>query len=476
MARIDSFSILLLILAGPGYTQSGNIVGNWQGTLESGPIKLRLAFHITANDKGGYASTLDSLDQNTFGISIRVTTFAGNKLHLDIPSIRAQFDGTLNGNGSEIEGTFTQGVPMPLSLKRVDKVEMPNRPQEPKPPYPYDAMDVSYENKGIHLAGTLMLPRGQDTFPAVMLISGSGPQDRDEAMFGHRPFWIIADYLTRRGIAVLRTDDRGVGKSTGNSTQATLDDMAADVLAGIAYLKGRREIDGKHVGVIGHSEGGMVGPLAAARSSDIAFVVLLAGSGVSFQQAVDAHASQAEVMMHEAGAPEASIALNNAIQNMIFRVLRSEGDAKTAIQKMHTELEKMKAALPESQRNALEDPVAVAAVNQQFASAASPEMRSLILYDPGEALRKLKVPVLALNGSRDVQVSAKLNLPAIAAALAEGGNSDFAIEELPGLNHLFQKCNKCTVSEYGDLDETFSPTALTIMGDWLLRHTRGQEH
>jgi pimeloyl-ACP methyl ester carboxylesterase len=465
----------IMILAASVFAQTPGIVGNWQGTLDAGPVKLRLALHIMAADKGGFTSTLDSLDQNVSGIPVQETTFADNKLHLNLPTVRAQFDGTLNASGDEIAGTFTQGVPIALNLKRVDRIEMPSRPQEPKTPYPYDAVEASYENKGIHLAGTLTLPRGKGPFPAALMISGSGPQDRDESIMGHKPFWIVADYLTRRGIAILRVDDRGVGKSSGNSTQATLDDMASDVLAGIAYLKGRKEIDSKHIGVIGHSEGGMVGPLAAAGSSDVAFVVMLAGTGVSFQHAVDVHESQAEVIMRQAGASGEAIAWNSAVQNMIFRVLRSDSDANAAIRDMRAELEEMKANLPETQRRALNSPAAVAETNRQFASVTSPEMRSILLYDPAEALRKLKVPVLALNGSRDVQVLAKLNLPAITAALAEAGNSDFTVVELPGLNHLFQSCQKCTVAEYGELDQTFSPTALLVMGDWLVRHTRAEE-
>jgi uncharacterized protein len=462
-------------LAGVGWAQSPTIVGIWQGTLDAGPLKLRLALHIAASTNGGYRSTLDSLDQNAFGIPVQQTTLSGNQLHLDMPGLQAQFDGTLSENSSEIAGTFTQGAAMPLTLKRVDKVEMPGRPQEPKPPYPYDVVEAAYNSGATRLAGTLTLPRGHGPFPAALLISGSGPQDRDESIMGHKPFWILADSLTRRGIAVLRVDDRGVGQSAGNSTMLTLDDMAGDVLAGMAYLEGRKEIDPRRMGVIGHSEGGMVGPLAASRSADIAFVVMLAGPGVSFQQAVDAHQSQAEIIMRQSGASGEAIAWNNAIQSMIFRVLRQNRDANAAIREMRAELEKMKAALPENQRVALNPPEAEAQIERQFAAVTSPEMRSILLYEPAEALRKIKVPVLALNGSRDVQVSARLNLPAIASALAEGGNNDFTIEELPGLNHLFQECKTCTVGEYWELTETFSPGALRVLGDWLRTHTGAQE-
>jgi pimeloyl-ACP methyl ester carboxylesterase len=469
---------MAVLLAGGVCAQSPSIVGTWLGTVEAGPQKLRLGFHISENGKGELTSTLDSLDQNAMGIPVQQTTFANGKLHLDIPAAQgSQYDGTLNSGGDEIAGTFAiRSLPFPLLLKRVDKIEMLNRTsrtQDPKPPYPYAAENVGYENKGIHLAGTLTLPRGQGPFPAAVMITGSGAQDRDETILGHKSFWVIADYLTRRGIAILRVDDRGVGKSTGNSSQATFDDMAGDVLAGADYLAARKEIDSKHIGVIGHSEGASVGTLAATRSSRIAFVVMLAGMGVSGEQVLSL---QGESALREIGATEETIALDRKLQNMVADALRSESDPKAAVAKMSGEWQRMKTNLSESQRKVVQAPsFSEPAMNQKFTLAASPEMRSIILWNPGEILRQLQVPILALNGSRDIQVSAKQNLPAITAFLAEAASTDFAVVELPGLNHLFQECHKCTVAEYGDLDQTFSPIALATMGDWLLRHTRPEE-
>ncbi len=208
------------------FAQSG-IEGTWQGTLDVGAIKLRLGLHVDKNPQGEFSSKLDSIDQNALGIPVTVTTFSSGKLHLELPNLRATYDGTLGAGGKEIIGTFVQGRPLPLVFKRVEKVETLNRPQNPKPPYPYDAQDVAYETSpGIKLAGTLTLPRGPGPFPAALMITGSGPQDRDESLLGHKPFLVIADYLTRRGIAILRVDDRGVGGSTGNSIRETLDDMA----------------------------------------------------------------------------------------------------------------------------------------------------------------------------------------------------------------------------------------------------------
>jgi pimeloyl-ACP methyl ester carboxylesterase len=449
-------------LAGAGLCAQSAVEGTWQGTLDVGAIKMRLGLHISKTADGQLSSKLDSIDQSAMGIPVNVTTFADNALHLELPNLHATYDGKLSADGSQINGTFVQGAALPLVFKRVEKVESLNRPQNPKPPYPYDAQDVSYETSGgIKLAGTLTLPRGLGPFPAALMITGSGPQDRDEALMGHKPFLVIADYLTRRGIAVLRVDDRGMGGSTGNSMRETLDDMAGDVVTGVGFLKGRKEIDARHIGVIGHSEGGIVGPVAAVRSPDIAFVIMLAGTGVVGTEVLKL---QGEAIIRASGGSEQQVAEEHAMQEMIFRVLRSEPDDNAALEKMMTEWK----AEPKS-AEASED-----MMRAQFKAVTSPELRSFLFYDPADALRKLKVPVLALNGSRDVQVPPQQNLPAIACALAAAGNTDFMVSELPGLNHLFQKCNKCTVQEYGELEETFSATALEIMGDWLVRHTRTQ--
>jgi hypothetical protein len=440
------------LLAGAGLCAQSGVEGAWQGTLDVGAVRLRLGLHVSKDAEGQLSSKLDSIDQSAMGIPVKVTTFTDNALHLELPNVHATYDGKLSADGSQISGTFVQGAPLPLVFKRVEKVETLNRPQNPKPPYPYDAQDVAYETSGgIKLAGTLTIPRGAGPFPAALMITGSGPQDRDEALMGHKPFLVIADYLTRRGIAVLRLDDRGVGGSTGNSTRETLDDMAGDVVTGVGYLKGRKEIDAKHIGVIGHSEGGIVGPAAAVRSPDIAFVIMLAGTGVTGTEVLKL---QGEAVIRASGGSEEKVAEEHTIQDMIFRILKSEKDDKTAVEKMMAE-------------GGGSDP----AMRAQFTAVTSPEMRSFLFYDPAEALRRLKVPVLALNGSRDLQVPPQQNLPAITAALAASGNTDFTVSELPGLNHLFQKCNKCTVQEYGELEETFSTTALEIMGDWLVRHT-----
>jgi uncharacterized protein len=337
--------------------------------------------------------------------------------------------------------------------------DIPKRPQNPQPPFPYQAIEVSYQNTaaGVKLAGTLTLPHGSRRFPAAILITGSGPEDRDETIFGHKPFWVIADYLSRRGIAVLRVDDRGVGGSSGDAMKATIEDQAGDVLAGVEFLKSRADIDPRHIGVIGHSEGGIVAAVAASRSASIGFVVMLAGAGVPGIRVLPL---QEDMILRAAGADAATIAKNRAAADLIVEVIQSEPDNKAALAKIRLGLEELKNPMPDT------------AIQAQIAVMRAPETRSMLAYDPAGALRKLKAPVLALNGSKDVQVPPAQNLPAISAALRAGGNKDFTVKELPGLNHLFQKCGQCTVAEYSTIEETFSPSALDIIGDWVTRHVR----
>ncbi|MDQ6760774.1 MAG: alpha/beta fold hydrolase [Acidobacteriota bacterium] len=462
-------NLIFLLALGIAFAQPPGIEGDWHGTLNTGAVQVRLGLHITKTSTGEYTSTLDSIDQAQMGLPITRTSFSGRTLHFEFLAAHIEFDGTLAADGSRIDGTFTQGVQLPLTFTRGNATEPVKRTQKPQAPFPYDSVDVSYQNMagGVTLAGTLTFPRGGGPLPAAILITGSGPQDRDETILGHKPFLVIADYLARRGIAVLRLDDRGVGKSTGNSRRATIDDMAADVLAGVGFLKSRKEIDARHIGVIGHSEGGLVGPLAASRSADIAFVVMLAGPGVTLEQILY---KQGELIRRSAGAGDQADAQARAVQEMVIGILKSEPDEKAAGEKIRAGWKKMKSSRPEGERTQMD--ALDALIEQQGAAFNVPEMRSMLTYDPAVALRCLEVPVLALNGSRDLQVSPEQNLPAIVSALSAGGKSEFTVTELPGLNHLFQKCTECTVAEYGKIPETFSPVALRILGDWLVQHTR----
>jgi pimeloyl-ACP methyl ester carboxylesterase len=309
---------------------------------------------------------------------------------------------------------------------------------------------VAYENElaGIQLAATLTIPPGQGPFRAVVLITGSGPQDRDESLAGHRPFLVLSDYLTRRGIAVLRADDRGVGKSGGKFAAATTADFATDTEAGVAYLKTQPEIDPKKIGLVGHSEGGIIAPMVAARDSDVAFIVMMAGAGVPGDQIL----AEQSLLISEAGGksrPEAE--KNAAREREILTLVKQEKD-NAALR------EKLAALIPRAQ------------VDTQLGQIASPWFRYFIAYDPATALRKVACPVLAINGEKDLQVPPRQNLPAIRKALEAAGNKDFEIAELPGLNHLFQTAKTGSPAEYAQIEETISPVALEKIAAWILKH------
>ena len=261
-----------------------DIDGIWSGTLDTGAITLRIVFHIT-NTEDGLTATMDSPDQNAKGLPVTAVTRSGSSLILELKQVGGKFEGKINNDLTVIDGTWTQGgASLPLTLKRVkDAAELERRrPQNPRKPYPYREEEITYDNKaaGIRLAATLTVPPGEGPFPAVVLITGSGPQDRDESLLGHRPFLVLADYLTRQGITVLRADDRGVGQSGGNFATATTADFATDAEAGVAYLKTRPEADPQKIGLIGHSEGAIIAPMVAARNPDVTFLVMMAGSGV----------------------------------------------------------------------------------------------------------------------------------------------------------------------------------------------------
>jgi pimeloyl-ACP methyl ester carboxylesterase len=344
------------------------------------------------------------------------------------------------------------------------------RPQTPKAPFPYKVVDVSYPNKpgGVTLAGTLTEPEGAGRFPALVLISGSGAQDRDETIFEHKPFLVLADTLTRRGMAVLRVDDRGVGGSTGSTSASTSDDFADDVLAGIAFLKTRKEIDPGRIGLIGHSEGGIIAPMVAARSPHVAFIVLMAGTGLPGEEILYL---QGQAMMKAMGAEEKALKNQLAIQKRLFEIVKAEKDEKAAETKMRESVKNWANTLSEDDRKALGNVEGLEAlISSQLKMASSPWFRYFLTYDPRPALAKVRCPVLALVGEKDRQVPAKENLSQIELTLKAAGNTRVTVKELPGLNHLFQKCQTGAISEYAELEQTIDPSALTVIADWITEH------
>lgn len=444
-------------------------VGIWEGTLDVGVAKLRLVFHFDQDAAGAWTGTMDSVDQGANGIPIDTITWDGDSVKCTIKLVKGTFTANLTEDKTQLDGKWTQGQSWPLVLKKVEQPTKVERPQDPKPPFPYREEEVQFEgaNNEVHLAGTLTLPEGEGPFPAVIMISGSGQQDRNENLFDHKPFWVIADALTRRGIAVLRVDDRGVGGSTGEVAKATTRDFADDVRAEIRYLHTREEIDAKRIGLIGHSEGGLIAPMVAADNSDVAFLVLLAGPGVTGEEILY---RQGDLIARAVGADDATVAKQRAMQEKFFAVVREglggkETDAKLreVVEKSYAELSKEELEQVEGQK---------AAVDQQLKMVQSPWFRFFLTYDPRPALGKLQCPVLVLNGEKDLQVDPKQNLPELRKAFEASGNKQVRIEELKGLNHLFQTCQTGSIAEYAQIKETMAPEVLKLVGDWVVERTK----
>lgn len=362
-----------------------------------------------------------------------------------------------------------------IELSIGDSTVVNGRRNEPKPPYPYYEQEVFFLNEKdrIQLAGTLTVPQSEGPFPAVVLITGCGPQDRNESMFGHKPFLVLADHLTRLGIAVLRMDDRGVGKSTGSFSEATSQDFAADALAGIEYLKTRSEIAHEKIGLLGHSEGGLIAPMVAAQSRDVAFVVMMAGPGLKGDQIV-VGAGGAD---YKGGwMSDELVGEIRAAQERIFAIIKQENDPVVFDTKVRKESEvfrdlavRIRNEAPESKKKIAE--TVAAAIESQTQLFLSRWFRFYLMYDPRTALMKVKCPVLAVNGERDIQVPAKENLEAIRQALESGGNKDYTVLLLPNLNHLFQTAGTGAISEYERIEETLSVMALDTISNWILKHT-----
>lgn len=440
-------------------------IGNWAGTLKVGNAEMRLAVTVTEEGEGKLSAKLNSLDQDVV-LDADEVAFKDRQLTFTIKRINGSYKGALNKDGSSLEGTWTQGRAFPLTFHRTREEVKLVRPQLPQPPFPYQAKDVTFPNEGaeITLAGTLITPPGDGPFPAVLFVSGSGPQDRDESLMGHKPFLVIADYLARRGIASLRFDDRGVAKSEGDHMGSTVADFSTDAMAGLSFLSKQERIDPKRLGIIGHSEGGLSGPMAALKSNPTpAFLVLLAAPGEPLEKLMERQTRDALLLqgvdpelikrMHADREKEVALLKDKSLGREELRDKLLENSKEWA--KKFTEEELTAVGYNEEQ------------VASQLRMVTTPWFRSLILEDPRVYLKQLKMPVLALLTEKDFQVSAKVNDPIIRDMLKEAGNKDFHVETLAGLNHLFQTADKGTMDEYAKIEETFAPSALKIIGDWI---------
>ena len=443
--------------------------GTWSGRIPLGS-GLSLVFHIADNGQGGFITTADSPDQSAFGLKCDTTWVADSMINIHIRAVNASYKGRLV-NDSTLEGAFVQGAEIPLTLT---KTAGPKRPQTPRALFPYKSEDIVYQDpQGERQYGaTITIPQGSGPFPAVVLITGSGAQNRDEELLGHKPFAVIADALTRNGFVVLRVDDRGVGKTSGPFRGSTSADFAKDVNISLDYLLKRPEVDKKKLGLLGHSEGGMIAPMVAAKRNDIDFIVLLAGPGVKITQLM---AEQNAAIARLSGLGEPAIQAYISMYSTLTKEILSTPDSASAVSKARETVGKWIAKTDTALLNQLQ--VDTTAGGEAIALAMAAQLsdkwfRYFMAFDPAPYLEALRCKVLALNGTKDVQVIASSNLAGINAALKKSRSKAYSVKEMPGLNHLFQECRECTPAEYPQLEETFSPAALKEINNWLNQNVK----
>ena len=428
-------------------------VGSWTGKLDVMGSQLNLVFNITEADGGGLACTMDSPDQGVKGIPAEITVDGGTKVKISITALMAEYEGELKDG--MIKGTFRQsGMSFPLELKpgTVNR----NRPQTPAEPYPYKTEEVTFSNDAdnVTLAGTLTYPTGFDkmktgSVPVVIMVTGSGQQNRDEEVFDHKPFLVIADYLARNGIATLRYDDRGTGKSTGDPAAATTENNMKDALAAVDFARGTSRFS--RVGVLGHSEGGSIAFMLGARGK-ADFIVSMAGPGVS---GADILTAQNRLLLTQSGVPsDITDAYCKALAAAFAAITSTEAttDPNAKAQEI---VRQSGVSLPEPLVQNL----------AKVLASCTPWLKYFIAYDTSADIKAVKCPVLAVNGDKDTQVISADNLTAIRSLLPEGGLN--TVKEYPGLNHLFQHCSTGQVTEYAQIEETISPEVLKDIADWI---------
>ncbi|MCY1719697.1 alpha/beta fold hydrolase [Prolixibacteraceae bacterium Z1-6] len=453
------FPLFFLILSFMNtVAQQPAVQGSWSGKIEIPNAQLEVVFNITEDNEKNPGATMDVPQQGASNLPVGKVTVSNDSLILNIPVILGTFKGKFVTTDS-IAGIWQQnGQEFVLNLSKTGEVKEIKRPQTPVPPFNYVSENVEYINpkSGYKLAGTLTLPKNAKNCRAVVLISGSGAQDRNETIYGHKPFWVIAHYLTNHGIAVLRIDDRGVGDSEGDIRIATSEDFADDVLCGVDFLKKRNEIDPTQIGLIGHSEGGIIAPMVANSSKDMAFIILMAGPGIPGDSIL---IEQTVLAAKASGIQEQAINAKLFMTRGIINIVKTTPDAEERTLSLQK-------AFSGGMYNRMDDD-RKKLIDQQISTFNNNWFSFFINYDPYPALTRVTCPVLALIGEKDVQVPPKSNLPAIKKALTEGGNTNFKTMELPHLNHLFQNCETGAPMEYAKIEETISPEVLVIMKDWI---------
>ncbi len=457
-------------------TIAQDITGNWQGLIPAGGKNLRLIFHVIKSGET-YSAKFDSPDQNAFGLEVNKTRIDNDSIIAEITIIHGGYNGKWDGH-DDIKGIFKQGpASFDLNLKRLSDAEKTKptvaiiKSQTPKPPFSYSSENIVYDNidHSVHYAATLTRPAGDGKFPAVVIISGSGSQDRDGTLGAHKSYAVLADYLTRKGIAVLRVDDRGVGgTSLGNDIDnITSEVFSKDVETGMAYLQSRSDIDTKKIGLIGHSEGGMIAPMIASRREDVAFIILLAGPGISGEKIWD---YQMERNYIKPGLNEKDYQKAARLVHNVFSAFIKSTDYTTVKLDMAHAYQNWRKEVPDTMEIRLltvkGEEAFIKWAEVMKAAHALHWINYFLSYQPAGNLQKVKCPLLALNGESDIQVRYKENLSGIEAALKKGNNKHYQLTALPGLNHMFQTC-KTPLDNYETLEETFSPKALQLISDWI---------
>ncbi len=443
------FFITALLVSSSSFSQQ--FEGDWTGKILIQGFPLTLDYHISKNENG-FSATMDSPDQKSFGNKVKEVIVLGNEINLNFPEYKI-FTKLRYKNDSLI-GVYDQygkDYPLSMSRKTAESIGI-NRPQEPKAPFDYHIEEVKFKNTKdqISLAGTFTYPNGDGPFPTVILISGSGGQNRDEEIFNHKPFWVVADYFAKNGIATLRYDDRGIAQSEGNFATSTSADFAEDAKAGIEFLKLHPKVNSLKLGIVGHSEGGMIAPMVAASDSSIGFIILLAGPGISIDELMllqNIEVSKAN------GLSKSMIEQNSTLNQKCYEIIKTEKD----LSKTKTKLDKLFAKSEMSEID----------IQNTITLITSPWFRYFIQYEPSIALEKVKCPVLALNGDKDIQVTAKENLAGIDASLKKAGNQNYEVKLVENKNHLFQTTQKLGIDEYMENEESFAPDVLKLMLDWI---------
>ncbi len=449
-------------------------VGLWEGKMNVG-VEIRIVFKISLDESNQLLATMDVPDQGLKEVKVSSAQIINDSLQLTIAQFNASYTGKLE-NDSLINGRFHQQIPMPLQLKKIQRITEIIRAQTPVPPFAYQSEDIIYKNadNSISYGATITIPNGKGPFPAVMLLTGSGQQNRNEEVAGHKPFAVIADHLTKNGFIVLRADDRGMGQTTGNVESSTSYDFAQDASAGINYLLSRKEVDRKKIGFIGHSEGGMIAQLVASERSDIHFIISLAGPGANVPALM---IEQNRAIFEKAGLPKDYVDQYISFYDSMLQIILQHDKASfdsILSQRLNQWLETTPQNVVLITTGIKDENSKNNFMKSLSALANSNWFRYFVRYNPAERVSQFRGHYLALNGDKDIQVLSGSNLQALEAALKNGKAKSYEIHELKGLNHFFQECKKCTASEYGELDQTISPVVLELMTSWLKKTVTGR--